>query len=162
MEIHFACVINNIPSASEGSMNATIRRNNRVPSSGFPRRCAPQGGSFVGPLLGMLPETSHRPERSVLDAYQIEPAGRGSRSRIGGAIFCRDDLSDLWSGERSLPDQKESSDEVADHVVQKSIAAYLVDQFITIAAKTGDKDRADIVRRFARSDLGTVRIDGGK
>lgn len=81
---------------------------------------------------------------SVFDADEKKSAG-GSCSCGGGAVTQFKNAPHIGHCKAAFADHEKCSDEVANHVVEKSIAADGVDQFVGVALPLGEKDGADIV-----------------
>src|SRR4051812_19584934 len=91
----------------------------------------------------------------VLNAYKKKSAGGGGGCG-GGAVAQFKNASNVWDGEAAFADHEKCSNQIADHVVKKSVAADGVNQFVALALPLGMKDGADVVRFRVRLKLGLV------
>lgn len=66
---------------------------------------------------------------SIFDTHQKESAGGGGGCG-GGSVAQVKNAPDIGDSEAAFSDHKECPDKVAHHVVEKSVAAHSVDQFI--------------------------------
>jgi len=96
---------------------------------------------------------------SIFDADEKESAGGGGGFG-GGAVTQLKDAAHVWHGEAAFADQEKSSNQIADHVMQKSVAAHGVNQFVGLALPLRLKDGADVVD--FQSVFAALRIDSGK
>jgi len=93
-----------------------------------------------------------RPHLFIFHAHEKKPAG-GGRGCGGGAVTQFKNASDILDGKAAFTDHKKCSHEIAHHVVEKSVAAHGVDQFVGVALQLGEIDVADIIdfkSRFVR------------
>jgi hypothetical protein len=81
---------------------------------------------------------------SILDADQEESAGGGGGCG-GGAVTQLKDALDICDSEAAFADHEKCSNEIANHMVEKSVAADGIDQFVAVALPLGVKDGADVV-----------------
>jgi hypothetical protein len=81
---------------------------------------------------------------SILNTHQKQPAG-GSGGCRGGAVTQFKNASDICHGKAAFADHEKCSDQVAHHVVEKSIAANGIDKFIGVALPLGMKDGSNVV-----------------
>ncbi len=75
----------------------------------------------------------------VLDTHEKQTAGRGGGCG-GGAVTQFKNASDIGDREAALADHKKCPDKIAHHVVEKSVAAHGVDEFVGVALPQGEKD----------------------
>src|SRR6478735_10861772 len=81
---------------------------------------------------------------SILHADQKQPAGGGGGCG-GGAVTQFKNALDICDREAAFADHEKCPDKVAHHVVEKSVAAHGVDEFVGLALPLGVKDGADVV-----------------
>jgi hypothetical protein len=95
----------------------------------------------------------------VFHADQKEPVG-GCGGSGGGAVTQFEDAANVGHGEAAFADHQKCSRKVADHVMEKSVAADSVDQFFVLALPAGLKDRSHIV--YLKTFFAALRIYGGE
>src|SRR3954469_22350846 len=98
-----------------------------------------------GVPMSRLPDYPMTRSVSVLDADQKKSTGGGGGCG-GGAVAQFKNASNVWDGEAAFADHEKCSNQIADHVVKKSVAADGVNQFVALALPLGMKDGADVVR----------------
>ena len=80
----------------------------------------------------------------VLDLYEEEAAG-GSGGTGGAAVAGGEDRGNFVGGDAMGGCFNEGADEVADHVVEETVAGDAVDEEVVLPAPGGMEDSADVV-----------------
>ena len=105
----------------------------------------------------------------ILHLDEVETFG-GCGGTGGAAVPGGKNGGDVRRGDGSLAYQQESADEVADHVVEESVAANDIEEFVGVALEAGLVDDADVGGAalvvcggfgFSKAE-GAVGIDGGE
>jgi len=100
---------------------------------------------------------------SILDVHQKQSAGGGGGCG-GGAVTQFEDAAHVGHGEAAFADHQKCSDQVAHHVMEKSVAADGVDQFVGVALPVGLEDGADVAgfEWFFAAIFAALGVDGGE
>src|SRR5436305_1448533 len=97
---------------------------------------------------------------SVFDIDQIKALRRGGCAGIPGTIAGSEDFRDRFGLEGAASNEHKCANQVAYHVVQKSVAGDGVDELVAVAQPARRNNRADVRGFLVGEALAAIRIDG--